>query len=75
MIQIYFKMTKISSTGYSTERTQRELLNEYKHDRVKVGFKNIRILVLWTKVTLALDRLKEMSVKTKQNSIFLLIMF
>ena len=37
--------------------TQRELSNEYQHDRVKMVLKNLCILVLWTKVALALEGL------------------
>ena len=34
-----------------------DLYNEYKHDRVKILFKNLCNLVLWTKVASALERL------------------
>ena len=44
--------------GYSYERTQRELSNEYQHDRFKTFFKNICILVLLMKESLALEGLK-----------------
>ena len=44
--------------GYSSESTQRELSNEHKHNRVQMVFKNLCILVLWTKVFLALEGLK-----------------
>ena len=43
-------MTENLADGYSSEGVQRELSNEYQHDRVKMVFKNICILVLWTKV-------------------------
>ena len=39
------------------ENTQRELSNEYQHDRVKMLFKRLYILVLRMKVTLALEGL------------------
>ena len=45
-------------TGYSSESTKRELSNEYQHDRVKMVFKNLCTLVLWTKVASALEGLK-----------------
>ena len=32
------------------------LSNEYQHDRVKMFFKNLRVLVLWTKVALKVLR-------------------
>ena len=45
--------------GYSFESTQRELSNEYQHDRVSMLFKNICVLVHWTEVVLALGGLRE----------------
>ena len=51
-------MTKTLANGYSSERTLRELSNGYQHERVKMLFKNLCILVLWTKVTSALEGLK-----------------
>ena len=42
--------------GYSPESTQWELSNEYQHDRVKM-FLNICVIVLSTKVVLALEGL------------------
>ena len=70
-------MTKTLSFGYSSESTQRELSNEYPHERhwmifknlvsgvpldersIVIGrvFKNHCVLVLWMKVTLALEEL------------------
>ena len=47
-------MTETLANGYSSERTQRELSNEYQHDRVWMVFRNICIFVLWTKVASAL---------------------
>ena len=44
--------------GFSSESTQRELSNEYQHDRVKMVVKSLCILVLWTKVALALEGLR-----------------
>ena len=49
------RMTETLANGYSSERTQRELSNEYQHDRVWMVFKNICIFVLWTKVASALE--------------------
>ena len=51
-------MTEILAYGYSSESTQRELSNEYQHNRVKVVFKNLCIIVLWTKLALAMEGLK-----------------
>ena len=45
-------------TGYSSDSVQRELSNEYQHDRVWMVFKNLCILVLWTKIASALEGLK-----------------
>ena len=50
-------MTETLSYGYSSESTQQELSNEYQHDRVWTIFKNLCILVFWTKVALALEGL------------------
>ena len=47
-------MNETLANGYSSESTQRELSNEYQHDRVSAVFKNLSILELWTKVVLAL---------------------
>ena len=43
--------------GYSFESTQRELSNEYQHDRVKMVLKDLCILVLWMKVALVMEGL------------------
>ena len=48
-------MIETLAQGYSSESTQGELSNEYQHDRVKMGFTNLCILVFWTKVASALD--------------------
>ena len=45
-------MTKTLAHGYSSESTKRELSNEYQHDRVKVNFKNLCVIVLWKNVAL-----------------------
>ena len=50
-------MTETMACGYSSESTQRELSNENQYDRVLMGFKNLCILVLWTKVAPALEGL------------------
>ena len=52
-------MVKALAHGYSSESTRRELSNEYFHDMVKMVFKNLCVLVLWTKVALALKGLTE----------------
>ena len=38
-------MTKTLTHGYSSESTQRELSNEYQHDRALLVFKKLCILV------------------------------
>ena len=48
------KNTATLAHRYSFESTQLELSNEYQQDRVWRVFKNLCILVLWTKVILAL---------------------
>ena len=47
-------MIETLACGYSSESTQRELSNEYQHDRVQMVFKNHCVLVLWMKVASAL---------------------
>ena len=39
-------MTETLAYGYSSESTQRELSNEYQHDRVKMVFKNLSVIAL-----------------------------
>ena len=57
MMQKNFEMTETLAYGYSSESTPRELSNEYQHDRVYMFFQNLYIIVLWTKVALALEGL------------------
>ena len=54
-----WEMTETLAYGYSFESTQRELSNEYQHDRVQIVFKNLCLLELWMKVASALEGLKE----------------
>ena len=51
------------ANGYSSESTQRELSNEYQHDRVWMVFENICIFVLWVKVALAWEGLSNLAPK------------
>ena len=51
-------MIETLANGYSSESSQRELSNEYQHDRVLMIFKKICILMLRTKEASALERLK-----------------
>ena len=51
-------MTEILAHGHSYESTQGELSDVYQHDRVLLFFKNLCVLVLWTKVALALEGLR-----------------
>ena len=50
-------MTETLAHGYLSESNQQELSNEYQHDRVKMVFKNLGIIVLWMKVDVALEGL------------------
>ena len=50
-------MTETLANGYTSESTQRELSNEYQHDRDSMFFKTFCVLVLWTKVASALEGL------------------
>ena len=52
------KTEKCLTHGYSSESTLPELSYEYQRDRVCMIFRNLCILVLWTKVALALEGLK-----------------
>ena len=63
MIQNNFKMTETLAHGYSSESAQQQLSNEYQHNRVKMVFKKMFILVLLTKVTLALEGLSGIGMK------------
>ena len=51
-------MVETLEYGYSSESTQRELSNEYQHDKVQMVFKNLCVLVLWIKVASAMEGLK-----------------
>ena len=51
------KISKIMANGYSSKSAQRDLSNEYQYDRVKMGYNILCVLVLWTKVALALEGL------------------
>ena len=64
MMQKPKEMTGTLAYGYSSESAQRELPNEYQHDRV---FKNLSVRVLWTKVASSLEGLDEFIVRLKQS--------
>ena len=51
---------------YSSESTQRELSDEYQHDRVSMVFRNLCVLVLWMKAALALEGLSHEHVRKEQ---------
>ena len=51
-------MTETLANGYSFDSTQRELSDEYQHDRVLMVFKNLCDVLLWTKVASALEGVK-----------------
>ena len=52
------KMTEMLTNGYSYENSQRELTDEYQHDRVWMAFKKNCLFVLWTKLASALEGFK-----------------
>ena len=62
-----WKMTETLAHGYSSDSTQWELLNEYQHDRVTMIFKNLYVLVLWTKVASALEGLRSSQAAMLEN--------
>ena len=53
MRQNIWKMTETLAYGYSSQNTQWELSNEYQHDRVYMVFKDLCVILLWTKVYIA----------------------
>ena len=57
------KMTEILAHGYSSESTQRELSNEYQHERNQMVFRNLCNPVLWIGVALALEGLNDKRLK------------
>ena len=52
------EMKETLAHGYSSESTQQELSSQYQHDRVKMIFKNLCVLVLGTKVASAFEELR-----------------
>ena len=58
MMQKNFKMTETLANGYSYESAQRELSNQYQHDRVQMVFKICYVIAYYTKVVSALKGLK-----------------
>ena len=62
-----WKMTETLAYGYSSESTQQVLFNECQHDGVQMVFKNLCVLVLWTKVVLALEGLDVSLVLSNQR--------
>ena len=48
-------MVETLARGYSSESIKQELHNEYQHDRVKMVFIIICVLLLWTKVASVLE--------------------
>ena len=55
------KMDENLAHGYSSESAQRELPNLYQRDNVLLGFKIVCVLVLLTKIALALGGLNHVS--------------
>ena len=51
-------MTETLANGYSSESTQRELFNEYQHDRVLMVFRNFYFLVIWNESSLSIVRVR-----------------
>ena len=64
MMQKIWKSAETLAHGYSSKSTQWELSNEYQHDRVSMVFENLCVLVLWMKIVLALEGLKESANRT-----------
>ena len=49
-------MTETLAQGYTSESTQRELSNEYQHDRVKMVFKNLLCFCALDESSLSIGR-------------------
>ena len=60
-VSLQNKMTENLAHGYSSKNTQPELSNEYQLGRDKMVFKNLCILVLWTRSSLAIRRINPLS--------------
>ena len=58
-------MAETLANGYSSDSTQREISNRYQHDRFWMVVENIGVLVLWTKVALVLERLRDVMLAMK----------
>ena len=70
MMQKNLKNDWTLAHGYSSESTQQELSNEYQHDRVYMVFKNLCVLVLWTKKASALEGLILTALRSLQNKAY-----
>ena len=53
-------MTETLEYGYTSERSQRELSNEYNRNRVTMVFKNLCIIVLWDENSLSIGRVNNL---------------
>ena len=60
-------MTETIANGYSSESTQRDLSNEYQHERVKKIFIIFCFFVHWPKVTSAAEGLIRYSQMTSPS--------
>ena len=67
MRQTTLKMNKTQAHKYSSESTQRELSNEYQHDRVYSFFKKVCVLVVRMKVASALEGLRNITYGLTNN--------
>ena len=60
-------MTETLAHGYSSESSQPEPSNEYQHDRVKMFFKNLCFLLIWTKVASSLKGLNGRKIEKRDT--------
>ena len=60
-------MAKTLAHGYSSQSTQRELSNEYQHDRVWMVFKSFCIFLPWSEVASAWKGLNLIDVEILQG--------
>ena len=68
-MQKILKTTETLAHVFSSESIQRELSNEYQHDMDSMVFKNLCILVLWSKIASALEGLSDCGPRTDSTSV------
>ena len=77
MMQKTWTVTETLASGHLFKRTQRELTNEYQHDRDKMIIVIVCFFVHWTKlhVTLAAERINTLKGGNKPKWVFFRILY